>query len=67
MLSKFQIIEAILQINRSVRFEWLAAFDASSLRRYLDHLQLTLEPRGRRSVWHRPGETAAVVTRQPAL
>ena len=65
MLSKLQIINAIQQINRSVSAEWLGAFDASALRQYLDHLQLTQEPRGRRSIWRRPGESAAVITRQP--
>jgi hypothetical protein len=65
MLSKAQIIAAIQQINRSAREEWLALFDATALHRYLDHLQRTLEPRGGHSVWIRPNETTAIVTREP--
>lgn len=66
MMTKAQLVEAIQQINRKVGTDWLFAFDASALRRYLDHLQLTLEPRGRASRWDRPGDTPAIVTRQPA-
>jgi len=65
MLSKEQVISGIQQINRSARREWLAVFDISALRRYLDHLQRTIEPRGGHSVWVRPNETAAIVTREP--
>ena len=65
MLSKEQIILAIQQINRSARQEWLSLFDVSALRRYLDHLQRTLEPRGGHSIWIRTNETSAVVTREP--
>jgi hypothetical protein len=66
MLSKDQIIAAIQQINRSARAEWLRLFDAQALQRYLDHLEQTLEPRGGHSIWVRPSETRAVVTREPA-
>ena len=66
-MSKFQIIEAIQQINRSASLEWLADFEIPALRSYLDHLQLVLEPRGRQSTWQRPGDTAAFISRQPAL
>jgi hypothetical protein len=66
MLSKSQIISAIQQVNCSARSEWLGLFDIHALRLYLDHLQLTLEPRGRTSAWIRPGDTPALVTRQPA-
>ena len=65
MLNKEQIIQAIQQINRSARKEWLSLFDASALQRYLDHLEQTLEPRGGHSIWVRPSENRAVVTRQP--
>ena len=67
MLSKAQIIDAIQQRNRSARREWLDMFATSALRRYLDHLQLTLEPRGRNSRWIRAAETPAIVTRRPGL
>ncbi len=65
-MSKEQIIDGIQEINRSARPEWLSLFDTAALRRYLDHLQRTLEPRGGHSVWVRPNETPAIITRQPA-
>lgn len=65
MLSKAQIIAGIQQINQSARQEWLAVFETPALHRYLDHLQHTLEPRGGHSVWVRPNETTAIVTREP--
>lgn len=65
MLSKTQIIDMIQQFNQSAHREWLDLFDAASLRRYLDHLQWSLKPRGRDSVWIRQGDTPAALTRQP--
>jgi hypothetical protein len=65
MLSKSQIIEAIQAINKSARREWLGVFDVAELRAYLDHLQLTLEPRGARSAWVRRNGSPSVVTRLP--
>ena len=65
MTNKAQIIDAIQQVNQSARRDWLNRFAAPALRRYLDHLQLTLEPRGRASIWVRPGDTHALITRQP--
>lgn len=67
MLTKAQIIDAIQQINHTARTEWLGLFDISALKRYLDHLQLTLEPRGPRSAWVRQGDTKAIVTREAAI
>lgn len=65
MLSKTQIIDMIQQFNQSAGREWLDLFDAPSLRRYLEHLQWSLQPRGRSSIWIRQGETPAAITRQP--
>ena len=65
MLDKMQIIEAIRQINRSAKLEWLGRFDAVALRRYLEHLQLTEEPRGRNSRWIRRDDSPAIMTRHP--
>ena len=65
MLCKSRVIEAILQLNRSARPDWLNNFAVAALRQYLDHLELTLEPRGLASVWTRSGHTPAVVTRDP--
>ncbi|MHC5023421.1 MAG: hypothetical protein ACYTGG_05855 [Planctomycetota bacterium] len=66
MLSKLQLIAQIQNINQSATTDWLDHFDVSALKRYLDHLQKTLEPRGRHSTWIRQGDTPAVVTRRPA-
>lgn len=64
MPSKNELIDRIRQINRSADRGWLERFDDRSLVDYLEHLQLLMEPRGRRSVWRRRGEsTAAVVAR----
>lgn len=65
MQSKNQIIESIQQMNRSATRDWLNMFEIGALRTYLDHLQVTLEPRGGSSVWTRPGDTPAVVTTEP--
>ena len=54
MISKTRIIDAILQLNRSATAEWLDKFATPALRRYLDHLQVTIEPRGRASAASRP-------------
>ncbi len=65
-MTKARIIDAILHLNRSARRPWLEAFAAPALRQYLDHLEITLEPRDRESVWIRTGDTPAVVTRRPS-
>ncbi len=63
MINKARIIQAIQHLNQSARRDWLEAFTTTALQRYLDHLELTLEPRGRDSIWVRAGETPAIVTR----
>jgi len=66
MQSKEQLIESIQRINPSALREFLTTFDWQALRRYLDHLSLTLEPRGVDSHWTRLGDTPAVVWRRSA-
>jgi hypothetical protein len=66
MQTKDQLIESIQRINPAAERSFLQAFDWHALRRYLDHLHLTLEPRGLESRWRRPGDTAAVVWRRSA-
>jgi hypothetical protein len=66
MQTKDQLIEGIQRINPAAERSFLQAFDWHALRRYLDHLHLTLEPRGLESRWRRPGDTAAVVWRRSA-
>ena len=64
MLTKDCLIELIRETNTSPSREWLLQFRTDQLRSYLDHLELTLEPRGRHSRWARPGDTPAVVWRK---
>jgi len=66
MHRKAQLIDEIIEINRSAEPGWLARFDVAALSRYLEHLRQSLEPRGGRSFWQRDGETPAVVTRRKA-
>jgi hypothetical protein len=65
MTSRTKVIEAIQEINRSAARDWLESFDTGALRHYLDHLEITLEPRGRRSIWVRPPGPRPAVTRTP--
>jgi len=66
MQTKDQLMEAIQRINTAAERSFLQAFEWHALRRYLDHLHLTLEPRGGESRWKRNGDTAAVVWRRSA-
>lgn len=65
MLSKQQLIERIRDVNRSALREWLDAFNDSQLRRYLEHLQLTREPRSVASRWVRDGSIPALLAHVP--
>jgi hypothetical protein len=64
MLDKNHLIDLILKFNPSSSRDWLDQFRAEQLRSYLDHLEFTMEPRGRNSRWARPGDTPAVVWRK---
>ena len=64
MLDKDRLIDLILETNPSSSRDWLMEFRPEQLRSYLDHLEMTLEPRGRNSRWARPGDTPAVVWRK---
>ncbi len=66
MQTKDQLIDSIQRINPGAEKSFLHAFDWHALRRYLDHLNITLEPRGLDSRWKRQGDTAAVVWRRSA-
>ena len=66
MRTKDRLIAQILALNSGATTTWLARFDAPALRRYLDHLEHALEPRGAASYWTRDGETSAAFTRAPA-
>ncbi len=56
-IGKPQIIEAIRQLNPTAKRPWLEKFTVWDLDRYLDHLQLTLEPRGYSSFWPTSGRS----------
>ncbi len=58
-IGKPQIIEAIREINPTAKRPWLEKFTEGDLDLYLDHLQLTQEPRGTRSTWIRAHATPA--------
>ena len=64
MLTKQQLIDGITEINSSADLSWLDDFEDGELQRYLDHLQVTIEPRG--TSWLRTNETSAIVTRNTA-
>lgn len=67
MLTKPQLISSIQAINNSARKDWLATFEVSALNQYLDHLQITLEPRGAASRWVRDVDSPVIVTRRPVI
>ncbi len=62
-MGKQQIIDAIRIHNKSASEQFLADFNEPDLMKYLHHLRYENRPRGRYSVWVRPGDTAAIVTR----
>lgn len=65
MLSKPQIIERIQDLNQTAARAWLEVFTDGQLRRYLDHLLLTQQPRDTHSRWIHSGEVPAVVALRP--
>ena len=65
--TKHRLIEEIRLVNQSVDRAWLASFDDSALRLYLDRLALTLAPRTAASRWVRRNGSRAAVTRKPFL
>ncbi len=62
-MSKQQLIEAIRTLNPSAATDFLGHFNEQNLQRYLHHLRYTTRPRGAASIWVRPSETPAIVTR----
>ncbi len=57
MLTREQLINSILSINPTAAVDFLMGFDTLDLRYYLERLQLAVGPRGKDSVWTRPGNT----------
>jgi hypothetical protein len=64
-MTKQQLIDQIREHNRTAQPEFLVSFNEDALNSYLDHLKYKVAPRHVRSVWVRPGDTAAIVTRVP--
>lgn len=62
-LSKNQLTERIIAINPSATTDFLNSFGEKALKRYLEHLTATQEPRGRTAWWLRPGDSPAIVAR----
>jgi hypothetical protein len=59
-LTQEQLVDRIRTLNPSAPSGYLMGFRREALASYLDHLQLTLQPRGRTS-WVRRSETPAIV------
>ncbi|MGP1271890.1 MAG: hypothetical protein ACTS22_01010 [Phycisphaerales bacterium] len=59
-------IRRIIELNPSATAEFLAQFSAEQLALYLEHLLSAQSPRGRQSVWSRPGDTPAIMLRRSA-
>lgn len=62
-LTREQVIDRIMEFNRSARAEFLGSFDDQRLVHYLDHLVQTAKPRGPDAVWLRRGESPAIMSR----
>lgn len=63
-LSRQQLVGGILELNPSATTEFLMDFSERALKRYLDHLTLTGEPRSNKSAWLREASTPAIVARE---
>lgn len=62
-MTKRQIIDEIIQINRSAKAEFLAQFDAEELDAYLQHLRAAQTPR---ELYWKPRPDRPAVDSQPA-
>ncbi|MEX0775533.1 MAG: hypothetical protein WD042_07440 [Phycisphaeraceae bacterium] len=65
-MSKEQVIDQIVRINRSAIRDFLDNFGEQELHSYLQRLTQVHGHRGRGSIWVRQGDTHAVVTGQAA-
>lgn len=65
-LSREHLIDGIIAINPTATVAFLNRFPDAALRGYLDHLLSAQEPRGRSAAWVRPGDSPAIVVREPA-
>jgi len=63
-LTREQMVERILDLNKSATNDFLDRFEDPPLRNYLDHLIAASSPRGAQSRWIRRGDTPAIVSRE---
>lgn len=61
LVHRERLVRHICALNPTARVEWLVAFTAGELRKYLDHLQFAMEPRGRGSRWERGEARPAIL------
>ncbi|MGE3107765.1 MAG: hypothetical protein AB7G11_03320 [Phycisphaerales bacterium] len=59
-LTREQLVDAILSMNRTASVEYLSTFSNRALALYLEHLRAAAAPRGRTARWVRPDETPAM-------
>ncbi|MEX2219864.1 MAG: hypothetical protein WD749_14020 [Phycisphaerales bacterium] len=63
-LTREQVVDRIISINRTASVEFLEKFADRDLDRYLDHLVAASTPRGRHARWERPGDSPAIQGRE---
>lgn len=64
-LSREHLIDGIIAMNPTATVTFLSRFSDTDLRGYLDHLLSAQEPRGRSAAWVRPGDSPAILVREP--
>ncbi len=64
-LSRPQLLDRILVINRTATETYLETFSDHALARYLAHLETIGSPRCSR--WERPGDSPAILVRETAF
>lgn len=60
-MTRGQIVDRIVRLNRTVSAEYLDQFDEEELALYLSHLLSAAQPRG--GQWLRPADSPAIVSR----
>lgn len=60
-----QLVEQIIQINKTASAAYLHQFARSELRHYLEHLVNAQRPRGRDAIWIRREASAGILAADP--
>lgn len=60
-----RLIEQIRDLAPTLREQQLARFNEEALQLYRDHLLFARAPRGPQARWERPGDTPAMLVREP--